>query len=229
MEEINLEYRIPRFIVNLFTTLMFSAFTAYQVYLFFEINAQRVGRLFGIIIFLCLSLASLFEILPVDALRKVRPALLILGLIFYFIIKLFSIKNIVAGLDFSNIPSVMNLAIFAFDELALLILAFYCLVMRPNLFFNIMRKPTVILMTVVIVLFVFSLIMECIFMLKYGMKIDISLKNTLVSRLLYCFAFSGLAVGFMIPNMMPANPIQDFEDEDIQDLTLGKIDDDFVL
>ncbi len=231
MEELNLEYRIPRFIVNLLTTLMSAAFTAYQIYLFFEIKEQRVGRVLAIIIFLCLSFASLFSLIPVDGLRKARPVLLIVGLTMYFILKLFSVNSIFGKLDFNDIPSVLNCAIYIFVELALLILAVYCLILRPNIFFNIVRKPTVILMSVVIALFVACLVMELVLMLKYGLNIELKLRYTLLSRFFYCFGFVGMAVGFMIPSPVPkntANRIKSGIDQG-QDLTPVKFDDDFIV
>ena len=32
------------------------------------------------------------------------------------------------------------------------------------------------------------------------MNIDLGLRTTLISRFLYCFAFVGMAIGFMLPN-----------------------------
>ncbi len=229
MKEINYEYRMPKLIVNLLTTLMFAAFTAYQVYLYFEIEEQRVGRLFGIGIFVCLFLASALSLIRFDWARVILRVLLIAGLIAYFLLKLLSINTIFSKLDFSDIPSVLNCAIFIFVELALLILAVYYLILRPNIYFRVKRKPVVILMSVVIVLFVSCLVMECVLMLKYGLNIELRLRYTLISRFFYCFAFVGLAVGFMFPVPLPGNMIKEIEDEEMRELTPGEVDDDFIF
>ena len=229
VKEINYEYRMPKLIVNLLTTLMFAAFTAYQVYLYFEIEEQRLGRLFGIGIFVCLFLASAFSLIRFDWARVIFRVLLIAGLIAYFLLKLLSINTIFSKLDFSNIPSVLNCAIFIFAELALLILVVYYLALRPNIYLRVKRKPTVILMSVVIALFVSCLVMECILILGFGMNIELKLRYTLISRFFYCFAFVGLAVGFMIPVSLPGNMIKEIEDKKMQEFAPGEVDDDFIF
>ncbi len=186
-------------IINIFTAVVFSLFIAYHTYLIFNTQANRLGRLLGIIAFLFLDFAAVFALIPRPAFRIARTVMLIAGLSLNFIFRLVNAGAVFGSLDFANIPSVLNCAIYVFTQAARLILLFYFLVIRRSQKLNSKRKLVIFLMSAVIFLYVSSLIIECVLILRYNMIIDLSRKFTLISRLLYCSGFVSLAVGFMLP------------------------------
>ena len=121
--------------VNIITAVMFTLFTAYQIFLLIHIDAQRNGRLTGIILYLFLTAASFFALVHKPGIKFARSVLLIAGLLLLF------------GIRLINVP----------------------------------------------------VILEYVLILKYRVNIDLSVKYTMLSRLLYCFGFVGMAVSFMLP------------------------------
>jgi hypothetical protein len=196
-----------RTFVNIFTAAAFSLFTAYHTYLVFVTDANRLGRLLGIIPFLFLIAAAVFALIPLPAFRIIRIIFMITGLLLNFAFRLVNAGAVFGRLDFADIPSVLNCAIYVFAQTAKLILLLYYLVFRHNQKLNSKRKTVIALMSVVIVLFVLCFIFECVLILKYGMNIDLSRKYTLISRALYCSGFVSIAVGFMLP-------VREIEDPD---------------
>lgn len=207
---INVSYNSPRFVVSTITALLFLAFAAYQGYLFFASTVQRGSGLVGMITFVGFAVASILAVFSVPALRIVRSTLLVFGLMFYFLTKLLSGASVFGKLDFFNIPSVLNAAVFVCVELGLLVLLIYYAVLRHNIIFNIKRTKTLLWMSVVIVLFISSLIMECILMFQYGVSTELSRNLTLCSCFLYCFSFVGMAIGFMLPTVNKTPQIGQF-------------------
>ncbi len=219
-----------RKVINILTGLFFTTFTAYHIFLFAQIEVNRFGRLLGIVVFLCFSAASFFALVPKTAFRIARTALLIAGLTFNFIFKLFNAQVVFSTLDFSYLPSILNCAVFIFSELGLLILLVYYLFFRLSMKKRSKRKAktrkklSAILMSVVILLFVLCLVMECVLLLRFNMNIDLGLNTTFVSRFLYCFAFVGMAIGFMLPNTE-----SDLDESDYDSVAPDMIDKDFIL
>ena len=92
--------------INIITAVMFTFFTAYQIYLLIQIDTQRNGRLIGIIFYLFITAASFFALVQKIGLRIARSVLLIAGLLLLFGIKLFNASAIFGSLDFAKAPSV---------------------------------------------------------------------------------------------------------------------------
>ena len=185
--------------VNIITAVMFTLFTAYQIFLLIHIDAQRNGRLTGIILYLFLTAASFFALVHKPGIKFARSVLLIAGLLLLFGIRLINVPVIFGNLDFANTPSVLRCAVYVFSQLGTIALAIYYLLLRHNKRINSKRIRMVLLMSFVIVLYVSVLIMEYVLILKYRVNIDLSVKYTMLSRLLYCFGFVGMAVSFMLP------------------------------
>ena len=185
--------------INIITAVMFTFFTAYQIYLLIQIDTQRNGRLIGIIFYLFITAASFFALVHKTGLRIARSVLLIAGLLLLFGIKLFNASAIFGSLDFANAPSVLRCAVYVVSQLGTIMLAVYYLFFRHNKKINSKRKLIVALMAFVIVLYVSVLIMECVLIMNYRVNIDLTRKYTVIGRLLYCFGFVSMAAGFMLP------------------------------
>lgn len=185
--------------VHLLTALCFMFFTAYHLFLFVEVSSNRIGRILGILTFLLITVASFFALSPKPTFRIVRSVTMIVGLSLNFIIKLFNAPLLFGSLDFSDIPSVLNVFVYIFAQTAELLLLLFYLIFRHNSKLNSKRKLVIGFMSFVILLYVSCLIMECVLILKYYSNIDLSIKFTLISRFLYCFGFVGIAVSFMLP------------------------------
>lgn len=188
-----------RMFINILTAAAFLLFSAYHTYLFIEIPVSRPGRMLGIISFLCMAFAAIFALIPKPGFRIVRTVLMISGLALNFGIKLFNAGDIFGRLNFSDITSVLCFAIYIFSQLAELLLLFYYIVFRHNQKLNSKRKTVIAMMSVVILLYVSCLVIDCVLILKYHVNIDLSLKFTLLSRFLYFAGYVGIAVNFMLP------------------------------
>lgn len=199
MNESYLKINKIRTFINIVTATAFLLFSAYHIYLFTQITASRPGRLLGIISFLCLAFAAVSTMIPKPAFRILRTVLMIGGLALNFIIRLFNAGVIFGRLDFANIPSVLNCAIYVFSQLAELLLLVYYVFFRHNPKLNSKRGLVIFLMTFVILLYAACLVMECVLLMKYRMNIDLSRKFTVISRFLYFIGFAGIAVNFMLP------------------------------
>ena len=197
--------KISNIIVYIVTGLSFALFTAYQVFLAVQIPEQRAGRIIGIVFYVFLTAASFLALIRIPVLRITRSVLLLAGLLLLFAMRLFSASAVFGSLDFANTPSVLYCAVYVFSQLGTFILAFYYLLFRRNKI-NRKRKLIAALMSIVIVLYVSVLVMECVLILKYRVNIDLSVKFTVLSRILYCLGFAGTAVGFMLPVQEPAAP-----------------------
>lgn len=224
-----------RKVVNFLTGLFFTIFTAYQIFLLVQIEENRFGRLLGIAVFLCFSAASFFSLIHKMNFKIARSTLLIAALSFNFIFKLLNAQLIFSSVNFSNIPSILNCAIYIFSELGFLTLLVYYLFFRlktnnkSKLKSDTIRKITQIMMYVVIFLFVSCLIMEIVLILVYNTNITFNMKTTLISRFLYCFAFVGMAVGFMLRNKKGKLPEVDYIYEYGTGTETNEIDKDFVI
>lgn len=153
----------------------------------------------GLISFFLLVLAAVFALIPKPVFRILRTVLMIAGLFFNFVVRLINAGAIFGRLDFSYAPSVLNGAVYVFSQLAVLLLLVYYLVFRHNKKLKSKRSIAIALMSLVIVLYVACFVMECVLLMKYRMNIDLSRKFTVISRLLYCLSFVGIAVNFMLP------------------------------
>ena len=168
----------------------------------FATDNAKIGRALGIFSFQLLTVASVMAIPPKAESLIARYVILAVGLLLNFFIKLLNIPGLFGIMSFSNPSSVMNCAVFVLSETGALILVFYYLTARNKLETSKKRKLTNIFMSVVIALYVICFVLECIMIIKYRINIDLSRKYTLLSRALYCAAFVGTAVGFMLPHLL---------------------------
>ena len=203
--------------INIITAVMFTFFTAYQIYLLIQIDTQRNGRLIGIIFYLFITAASFFALVHKTGLRIARSVLLIAGLLLLFGIKLFNASAIFGSLDFANAPSVLRCAVYVVSQLGTIMLAVYYLFFRHNKKINSKRKLIVALMAFVIVLYVSVLIMECVLIMNYRVNIDLTRKYTVIGRLLYCFGFVGMAAGFMLPSSRGKSSTEEYINKEQSD------------
>ena len=185
--------------VNLFTALMFTLLTSYQIYLLVQISQNRTGRILGIISFALITIATFFALVPRKGFSIMRTVLLIAGLSLNIIIKIFNASAMFGMLDFAYTPTVLNCAVYVLSQAAELLLLLYYLVFRHNKKLSRMRKLACVAMSAVVLLYLSCLIMEIVLMIRYGWNIDLSLKYTIASRFLYFFGFAGIAVSFMLP------------------------------
>lgn len=205
-------------ILKLIPALMFSLYTVYHIILLAQLagtdaNANLSGRITGIVIVLIISVASWLAFIPKRSIRTVRMIMLSGALALTFILKIFNAEGIFKRLDFANIPSVLNCAVYILSQLAVLILLIYYILFRHNKKLKKMRKLIIALLSAAAILYALCLIMECVMLIKYRVNIDLSLKFTLASRFLYYFGFIGMAVSFMRPSSESAHS-EDYYNEE---------------
>ena len=122
-----------RMILQLSTALLFTLFTAYQVYLLVVLKTNwenRVGRLSGIILFIFISVSTVFAIIPRPVFRVLSSVLLIVGLSLNIIFKLTNAVAVFERLNFAVIPSVLNCAVYVGSQVAAFVLLLYFVVFR---------------------------------------------------------------------------------------------------
>lgn len=212
--------------VRLFTALSFLLFTAYQVYLAVNIEENRVGRLIGVSLYALITLASFFAFSEKRAFRVTRSILLVFSLMSLFVIRLFNLPALFRSLQNANATAALNFLIYFCSQLGTVVLLVGYLIHKSKMEEKPKRITTIVMMSIVIGLYVACLSMESILMIVYRFNIDLSLKFTLVSRLLYCFGFVGTAVGIMMPapkikqEHKPGRYIYSDDDEEEIDLVI---------
>ena len=203
MQESFLQNRVFQIVVRLIVALSFVLFTAYQVYLAIHIEQSRIGRLIGIGIYTLITVASILAIFYNDKCWTVHAVLMVIGLLLLFIVKLINLPAIFSMLSLGDTPSVLDGVIYFLSQLGTLLLIFGYLLPRANLAKKTLLKWETVLMFVVIVLFVACFVMDCVLLLKYHATIELSLKLTLGSRVLYLIGFAGTAFSFQFPEPQP--------------------------
>ena len=186
--------------VRILTGLSFLLFIAYQLFLMMQLPEQRFGRLIGIILYLFITVASFFALSHNRVIRVLRSVFFLSGFIALFLIKLLNLFPLFGSLDFSNTPSVLNCAVYVATQIGTLIFVLYYLIIRTNKKIKNKKKITAVLMFFVIALYVSTLLMECVMIIKYRVNIDLSGLSTVISRFIYFFGFVGTAVSFMLPS-----------------------------
>ena len=209
-------------ILKLIPALLFTLYTIYHIVLLVKIteggySTNITGRIIGIFIVFMIAVASWFALFPLRKIRVTRSILLYIALSLSFVLKFFNANGIFSKLDFASIPSVLNCAVFIVSQTALLLLLIYYMVIRHNKKLNSNRKLVVALLSVVTALYALCLVMECVLLLKYRFNIELNLKYTLASRLLYYFGFIGMVLSFMRPLARESSPDQDFYEEQNKD------------
>ena len=209
------------FVINLITALSFTYFTFYQLYMLIMIPTSRSGRVVGIILYLCITVAAFFVFINNYGIRFARFALLVGGLGFLFIVKLFNLPVLLKAFSFSNIPSMLTFAVYVFSQLSAVIMIVGYLILRSSMEQAKKEKVVMILMLIAIGMYVVCFAMECVMMLVYHMNIDLRLRYTLIWRTLFYLGFISMAIGFMIPAPKPKRKHKEgkylySEDEDVE-------------
>ena len=184
------------------TALAFALFTFYQFILLFALDVSKFGRLLGIICFLMITVSSFLTFSQKKKNKKVltfSSVLFVAGLFLFFFIKLINVPALFGMLDFAYPYTVLNCLAFIFAEAGIVTLAVFYLTTRKDRDTAEKRKSTKIMMSIVIALYVACLITECVMLIVYRVNNELSLKVTLISKLVYCFGFVGTAIGFMLP------------------------------
>ena len=226
MKESILTNKTFQFIIRSATAVSFTLFTVYQCFLAIYVEESRVGRLIGIVLYLFITLAAYFDFSGKNSFWMLHSIFLVTGLVLLFALRMLNLPGMISSFRIDNMPSVLNIAVYAFTQLGTLILVAGFLLLRTRLKKKTMVRLTIILMIAVIVLFVLSFIMECVLLLVYRSNIDLSRKFTLISRFLFCAAFVGTAVSFMLPVPDTVEKIQEGRyiyseaDEDEVDLVI---------
>lgn len=221
MKESIITNKVFQTIIRLVTALSFTLFLAYQIYLAIQVDENRLGRLIGIGFYLLITVAAFLDFPESYGAWMAHAVLLVAGLVLLFVMRLLSAPTIFGSLNFADIPSVLNAAVYILSQLGTLVLIVGYIVLRADLTERELEKLVTILMTAVIVIYTACFVMECVLIIKYRMNIDSSRKLTLISRLMYFLGYAGTAVGLLLPVPDKTEPEQEgqfiYSDEEEQE------------
>ena len=226
MEESRLSNKKFQYFIKIATALSFTLFLIYQVVLTVQIDTNRVGRLIGIGFYLLLTVASYLSFSEKYSVWIAHSVLFVAGLVMLFSMRLFNLSAFIEQLDFSNLPSVLNFLSYILPQIGTLVLVAGYLALRADLENRTIQILETVLMTVAIVLYVLTFIIECVLIIVYRINVDVSRKLTLLSRLLYCMGYVGTAISFTLPAPQKEEKVQESEffysdnDDDEIDLIL---------
>ena len=185
--------------VRLVTALSFVIYTAYQIFLVVQVSAQRTGRLIGVTFYVIITVASILALIYRPGIRIVRSVMFVVGFMLLFIMRMLSALSMFDYLDFSRMYTVLTVASYVATELGTLLLAIYYLAVRTRKNVKHERTITMIMMSIVILLFTFVLAAECVLVLQYHLNVDYNIPLTLMGKVLFYIGFVGTAVNFMMP------------------------------
>ena len=188
-----------QFVIKLLTALAFTILTLYQVVLLFAIDSARFGRSLGITCYIVITIACYLALGQKKKVQTASSVILVIGLFMLFLIKLINVPGLFGVLNFSVPTSVLNCSVYILSQMGAVLLAVFNLTLRHDRDTAAKRRAVVILMSIVIAMFLACFIMESILLIKYRVNIDLSLKVTFATRLIYFCGFTGLAVRFMLP------------------------------
>lgn len=212
--------------IRLLTSLSFALFTVYQVYLAVIIEQNRIGRLFGIAIYLMITIASFLMFVDNKKAGTARTILYVIGMLILIFYKMLNIPVLFGALDPSSTASVLNCTVFVLAQLGAIGLVVYFITLMSSSEFRKKQTLRVVLSLIIAAFFLACLIMELIVITKYGANIDASRKLTILSRFLYFFGFGGTAICLMLPALMvevqhkPGEFVYSEEDDDEIDLVM---------
>lgn len=220
--------------INFITAELFLLYTFYQVIMLTATEANPINKLIGIVIFSLITTGSFMMLSVNPVIQFVRMILFVAGLTLDFVLKLIS-AGMVFSTMFYNIPSVLDGIAYVLSEGAVLFLLLYYIFCRHGLLSaqridpSVNRRISIILLTMVIVMFMLRLLIDCLLVIKYRVHIDLSAKATLLSRFLYCFAFVGTALGFFLS--LPPKPEEPVAPEQVpkKNPALGEVNKDFIV
>lgn len=191
-----------QFFIRLLTALSFGLFAAYQIYLTFQIQENRIGRLIGIPFYLVLTIASFLMFADNRKAGIARTILFVGGMTLLVFVKLINIPALFGKVNPSDPPSVMNCVVYVLSQLGAICLVVYYITLRSSDEFRKKQTLRVVLSLIISALYLACLVMELIMLLKYRANIDLGLKLTALSRFFYFFGFAGTAVCLMLPALL---------------------------
>lgn len=185
--------------LRLLTATSFALFTLYQIVLSVQIDTNRLGRMFGIGLYLLITVASFLDLSEKYSVWMVHSVLLVTGLLLLFAMRLINLPSMIGSMKPSDPASVLNGIVYILSQIGTLVLAGGYLMLRADLEPKQMRRLEIVLMIVAIVLYVSCYVMECVLLIKYRVNIDLSRKMTLISRTLFYFGYIGTSINFILP------------------------------
>lgn len=194
-----LSNKIAQFIFKLITALSFLAFTVYQTYLAINIENNRTGRLIGIVVYLLISIASFLDISQKYNVWVAHIIIMVVGLLTLFIMRLLNAGAVFEAVDPSYSPSVMYCTVYVLSQIGTLFIIVGYLMFRADLSQKRMQILMIVIMTATILMYAVAFILEAILLIKYRLIVDISVRYTLLSRLLFFVGFAGRAFCIMLP------------------------------
>lgn len=182
---------------------MFTLYTVYHIVLLAELvenhaEANILTRITGIIIVMAISIASWLAFVPKSEYRLARMIIMCSALSISFVLRLKNAEGIIKLLDLNDTAKLLNCAVYILSQIALLLLLSYYATYRHKII-KPKRKRKISLPITVIILEALCLIMEAVLILHYNLKIDLSIKYTLISKFLYYGGYIALTVSFMQP------------------------------
>ena len=199
MKESIIQNKTTQLLIRLAPAVAFALFTAYQIMLAIKVDVNRSGRLTGIAIYLVITVAAVFDLFDKFGLWIAHVILMVASLVTLFVMRMFNASMMFESLDFSSIPSVLNVTVYILSQLGTLVLATSYLLLSIDLSRNQMAKLIKVFMIIVIAIYALTFVLECILMIAYRMNIDLRLRYSLPSRVLYLVGFAGTAFAFMLP------------------------------
>lgn len=199
MKESIIKNKTTQFLIRLAPAVAFALFSAYQIMLAIKVDVNRSGRLTGIAIYLVITVAAVFDLFDKFGLWIAHVILMVVSLVTLFVMRMFNASMMFESLDFSSIPSVLNVTVYILSQLGTLVLATSYLLLSIDLSRNQMAKLIKVFMIIVIAIYALTFVLECILMIAYRMNIDLRLRYSLPSRVLYLVGFAGTAFAFMLP------------------------------
>ena len=215
-----------QFFIRLLTAISFALFTAYRIYLTFQIDTARVNRLIAIACYLLITIASFLMFANNRKAATARTILFVVGLLFLVFYRLLNIPVLFGKLSLSDPVSVLNCAVYVLSQLGSIGLVVYYVTLRTNEDFGKMHTLRKVLSFIIVALFLACLIMELVLITKYQVNIDTSRKLTILSRFLYFFGYAGTAICLMLPALLvevqhkPGEFVYSEEDDDEIDLVM---------
>jgi hypothetical protein len=161
---------------------------------------NRFGRLIGIALYFLIIIGSFLDFSEKYGFWIAHSIMTVAGLILLFVFRLLNLSAFIESLSTPSFPVILNFAVYVLTQLGSLILIVGYVMFNANLTKKQIRKVIVGMMIVAIVFYVLIFIMECVLMIGYRMNIDLNLKLSLLSRVLFLTGFVGTAVCLMLPD-----------------------------
>ena len=187
------------------TGILFSVYSAYNLLVAVRDGKRGLsseGILISIVVALMFAVFTVFVNtigVKTNDMRFLiaRRIAFIIALLVVFALKLRMAVEVIAYLDFSKIHTVLYGGAYFLTQAALLLLIiFYVFILKALPFYP---RASVILPTIAIILFLFSLVLEVILFFVYGIGLEANTLRTLVMRPVFYLGFICLSLYFLFP------------------------------